>query len=84
MIGGEGRWEELRDCTIILSRYGVVEQLSGTVAVIGPTRMAYERNVAVVRYVAGLMTGFVDEYYLEMPHQELPDNTKENKVNLSD
>jgi heat-inducible transcriptional repressor len=67
VIGGEGRWEELRDCTIILSRYGVVEQFSGTVAVVGPTRMAYDRNVAVVRYVADLMSGFVYEYYMEEP-----------------
>ena len=67
VIGGEGRWEELKDCTIILSRYGVVDQFSGTVAVIGPTRMAYGRNVAAVRYVADLMSGFVDQYYLEDP-----------------
>ncbi len=65
VIGGEGRWEELKDCTIILSRYGVADQFSGTVAVIGPTRMAYGRNVAAVRYVANLMSGFVDQYYLE-------------------
>lgn len=65
VIGGEGRWEELKDCTIILSRYGAAEQFSGTVAVIGPTRMPYDRNVAAVRYVADLMSGFVYEYYLE-------------------
>lgn len=65
LIGGEGRWEELKDCTIILSRYGVVEQFSGTVAVIGPTRMPYGRNVAAVRYVADLMSGLVSDYYLE-------------------
>jgi heat-inducible transcriptional repressor len=65
VIGGEGRWEELKDCSIILSRYGVVDEFSGTLAVIGPTRMAYGRNVAAVRYVANLMSGFVYEYYLE-------------------
>ncbi|MCB9445019.1 MAG: heat-inducible transcription repressor HrcA [Ardenticatenaceae bacterium] len=70
VIGGEGRWEELRDCTIILSRYGVEEHFSGTVAVIGPTRMAYGRNVAAVRYVADLMSGFVYEYYMEDPKLE--------------
>lgn len=70
LIGGEGRWQELRDCTIILSRYGVVEQFSGTVAVVGPTRMAYDRNVAAVRYVADLMSGFVYEYYIESPQLE--------------
>ena len=34
VIGGDGRWEELKDCTIILSRYGDMEDMSGTVAVI--------------------------------------------------
>ena len=63
VIGGEGRWQELKDCTIILSRYGVPEELSGAVAVFGPTRMAYGRNISMVRYVAGLMSGFVKDYY---------------------
>ncbi|MFN2279158.1 MAG: heat-inducible transcriptional repressor HrcA [Candidatus Promineifilaceae bacterium] len=70
MIGGEGRWEELKDCTLILARYGVAEDLTGTVAVIGPTRMAYGRNVAAVRYVADLMSGFVYDYYADSYQQE--------------
>lgn len=72
MIGGEGRWEELKDCTLILARYGVAEDLSGTVAVIGPTRMAYGRNVAAVRYIADLMSGFVFDYYADSYQQESP------------
>lgn len=72
LIGGEGRWEELKDCTIILSRYGVMEQFSGTVAVIGPTRMPYGRNVAAVRYVADLMSGLVYDYYLEGLPEGIP------------
>lgn len=83
VIGGEGRWEELKDCTIILSRYGVLEHFSGTVAVIGPTRMPYGRNVAAVRYVADLMSGFVYEYYVEeVPPQELQIDAGE--VNVSE
>ena len=65
VIGGDGRWEELRDCTMILARYGQLEELSGAVAVLGPTRMPYGRNISAVRYVADLMSGFVNEYYLE-------------------
>lgn len=72
VIGGEGRWEELKDCTIILSHYGVMENFSGLVAVIGPTRMAYNRNVAAVRYIADIMTGFVYEYYMEASSDEPP------------
>ncbi len=70
MIGGEGRWEELKDCSIILARYGMVDDISGTVAVFGSTRMAYGRNVAAVRYVADLMSGFVYDYYADPYQQE--------------
>lgn len=79
VIGGEGRWEELKDCSIILARYGVAEQFSGTVAVIGPTRMPYGRNVAAVRYVAGLMSGFVNDYFLEKPADE---ESNQNEVEI--
>jgi heat-inducible transcriptional repressor len=65
VIGGDGRWEELKDCTIILSRYGVPDDFSGTVAVIGQTRMPYARNIAAVRYVAELMSNFIYDYYAD-------------------
>ncbi len=65
VIGGEGRWEDLKECTMILARYGELEQLSGTVAVVGPTRMPYGRNISAVRFVAGLISTFVSEYFYE-------------------
>ena len=65
VIGGEGRWEELKECTMILARYGEVERLSGAVVVLGPTRMSYARNISAVRYVAELISSFVSEYYYE-------------------
>lgn len=65
VIGGEGRWKELRHCTIILSRYGVGNDLMGEVAVIGPTRMEYGHNISAVRYVANLMTELVSDYYVD-------------------
>ena len=65
IIGGEGRWEELKDCTIIVSRYGVLEDLTGELAVLGSTRMPYGRNISAVRYVADIMSSFVSDYYLD-------------------
>lgn len=65
VIGGEGRWEELKECTLIISRYGVANELTGAIAVVGPIRMPYSRNISAVRYVANLMSGFVYEYYLQ-------------------
>jgi heat-inducible transcriptional repressor len=67
VIGGEGKWEELRDCSIILGRYGVETDLAGEIAVLGPTRMPYGHNISAVRYIADLMSGFVNEYYVEKP-----------------
>lgn len=67
IIGGEGRWEELKHCTLILSRYGVDDDLAGEVAVVGSMRMPYGRNISAVRYVSDLMSGFVHEYYAEDP-----------------
>lgn len=67
VIGSEGRWEELKNCTIILSRYGIGEDMAGEVAVVGSTRMPYGRNISAVRFVADLMSGFVYEYFGEEP-----------------
>jgi heat-inducible transcriptional repressor len=65
IIGGEGRWEELKDCAIIVGRYGTDEDLSGTLAVLGPTRMPYGRNISAVRYVADIMSSFIFDYYVD-------------------
>ena len=70
VIGGEGRWEELKDCTMILSRYGVDEDMIGEVAVVGPMRMPYGRNISAVRYVSDIMSGFVNEYYAQGSYEE--------------
>jgi heat-inducible transcriptional repressor len=80
VIGGEGRWEELRDCTMILARYGAIGQLTGAVAVLGPTRMAYGRNISAVRFVAELMSGLVSDYYLESPADGMTGGSNVNEV----
>ena len=56
LIGGEGRWEELKHLSMVLSRYGIPGQMSGAVGVLGPMHINYGRAISTVRYVAGLMT----------------------------
>ena len=63
VIGGEGDWEELKDCSMVLARYGVTNIATGALGVLGPTRMAYGRAVSTVRYVAELMTDLMQETY---------------------
>ena len=63
VIGGEGAWEELKDCSMILARYGAPGFATGALGVLGPTRMAYGRTISAVRYVAGLMSDLLVESY---------------------
>jgi heat-inducible transcriptional repressor len=63
IIGGEGDWEELKECSMVLSRYGVSGRATGALGVMGPTRMSYGRAISAVRYVAGLMTDLMYEMY---------------------
>jgi heat-inducible transcriptional repressor len=65
LIGGEGTWEELRDCTVVLSRYGVPGIAIGTLGVLGPIRMPYGRTISTVRFVAGLLSDLVSEMHAE-------------------
>ena len=61
LIGGEGEWEELRQCSIVLARYGVPGMATGTLGVLGPMRMSYARTIPTVRFVAGLLSDLVND-----------------------
>ncbi len=61
LIGGEGTWEELREYSVILARYGSPGVATGTIGVLGPMRMPYGRTISTVRFVAGLLSDMVDE-----------------------
>ncbi len=61
LIGGEGGWEELRQCSMVLARYGVPGLATGMLGVLGPMRMSYARTIPTVRFVAGLLSGLVTE-----------------------
>ena len=61
LIGGEGEWEELRQCSIVLARYGVPGLATGTLGVLGPMRMSYAKTIPTVRFVAGLLSDLVND-----------------------
>lgn len=55
VIGGENRHEAMRECSLVIARYGNEGGPSGVVAVLGPTRMRYARTIPTVRYLASLL-----------------------------
>jgi heat-inducible transcriptional repressor len=61
LIGGEGTWEELRQCSIILARYGDPNTLTGSLGVLGPIRMPYDLTISTVRFVANVLSDLVSE-----------------------
>jgi heat-inducible transcriptional repressor len=63
VIAGDGRVPELRQISLVLGRYGVGDQATGLLGIVGPMRMAYDRSVGAVRFVAGLMSEIVEETY---------------------
>ena len=65
IIGTEGKWDEIRDCSMILSRYGLPGEANGVLGVLGPMRMPYRRVIPAVRYVADLMSDLLHRLYGE-------------------
>jgi len=63
IIGGEGRWTELRECSLVVSPYGVTGEATGALGVMGPMRMPYGRAISTVRYVAGLLSDLFRDLY---------------------
>ena len=55
-IGSESGIDSLDECSVVTAPYTAEGQVVGTVGVIGPTRMAYERVIPIVDITARLMS----------------------------
>lgn len=63
LIGGEGTWDELRQCSMILARYGSPDQATGSLGILGPMRMSYGRSISIVRFISSLLSDLVAEQW---------------------
>ena len=55
-IGSEAGYQALDDCSVISAPYTVNEDVKGVLAVVGPTRMAYDRVIPIVDVTARLLS----------------------------
>jgi heat-inducible transcriptional repressor len=55
-IGGESGLVPLDECSVVTAPYEVDGRIIGTLGVIGPTRMAYERVIPIVDVTARLLS----------------------------
>jgi heat-inducible transcriptional repressor len=55
-IGGESQLVPMEELSVVVAPYSVDGRIVGTLGVIGPTRMAYERVIPIVDITAKLVT----------------------------
>lgn len=60
-IGGESGLAPLDECSVVTAPYEVDGQVVGSVGVIGPTRMAYERVIPIVDITAKLLSSALSQ-----------------------
>ena len=64
-IGGESGVAQLDECSVITASYEVDGRVIGTLGVIGPTRMAYERVIPIVDVTAKLLSNALTQQHNE-------------------
>ena len=70
IIGRENREEVIQDYSVVISRYGLLDEAIGIIGVVGPTRMPYARTISAIGYMSSMMSQLVAELY----GRELPGN----------
>ena len=62
-IGHELTPPSLQACSMVAANYGVANRNLGTVSVLGPTRMDYQRVIATVRATADGLSAYLEEIW---------------------
>ena len=55
-IGSESGYEVFDDCSVVSAPYKINQDVKGVLAVVGPTRMAYDRVIPIVDVTAKLLS----------------------------
>lgn len=61
-IGGDSQLVPMEDMTVITAPYGVDGKVVGTLGVIGPTRMAYDRVIPIVDITSRLLSNALSHH----------------------
>lgn len=55
LIGNENPLDHIKNETMILAKYSLPDGLRGSLTMIGPTRMDYQKNIGLVRYTTSIL-----------------------------
>lgn len=64
IIGGNEIWKEFPQCSLVLARYGIHGEVTGTLGVLGPMRMPYARAIPTVRFMSELLSEIVLNHFI--------------------
>jgi heat-inducible transcriptional repressor len=59
IIGEENPEASLHDLGLVFGKYGIPDQVGGTLGIIGPKRMDYGRAIAAVYYISSILSEFM-------------------------
>ena len=74
VIGKENKEEAIRDYSVIISPYGLPGEATGTIGVVGPTRMPYSHTIPTVGYLASVLSSLVAGLYGKETHSTKGEN----------
>lgn len=60
VIGDENQGGILKPFSVVVSRYGISGEITGTMAILGPTRMEYQRSIAGIGFLTSLMSQLLE------------------------
>jgi heat-inducible transcriptional repressor len=70
IIGKENKDKAIQNCSVVICRYGIPEEATGTIGVVGPTRMPYIRTIPSVYYLSSVLSELVAGLYGKEIHNE--------------
>jgi heat-inducible transcriptional repressor len=70
IIGKENKSTAMQNCSVVICRYGFPQEASGTIAVVGPTRMPYILTIPTVNYFSSVLGQLVGGLYAQENKEE--------------
>jgi heat-inducible transcriptional repressor len=77
-IGDENSEVTLRPFGVILCQYGDAQKATGTICVIGPTRMGYPQAISSVNFLSSLMSQLVTDFHVSHSQERPPGRHGQN------
>ena len=64
LIGLENKISSMHDCSLITTSYHIGDLYAGSIGIVGPTRMQYDRAVALVGMVGKMLSQSLTAMYI--------------------